>query len=70
MPVYRDATGGIGTPTSDNERTKLSLSTMRLLVIVNGYDGDRTATNACADLIADLLRRYASATDIVITPFP
>lgn len=70
MPVYRDATGGIGTPTSDNERTKLSLATTRLLVIVNGYDGDRTATIACADLIADLLRRYASATDIVIIPFP
>ena len=22
LPVYRDAVGGIGTPTSDNERTK------------------------------------------------
>ena len=27
MPVYRDAVGGIGTPTSDNERTKLELGT-------------------------------------------
>mgnify|MGYP000747919632 CR=1 FL=1 len=27
MPVYRDAMGGIGTPTSDNERTKLEAGT-------------------------------------------
>lgn len=25
LPVYRDAVGGIGTPTSDNERTKMEL---------------------------------------------
>ena len=35
MPVYRDSIGGIGTPTSDNERTKLGLSTRRLLMCVN-----------------------------------
>ena len=27
LPVYRDELGGIGTPTSDNERTKLTLDT-------------------------------------------
>ena len=70
MPVYRDATGGVGTPTSDNERTKLSLATTHLLVIVNGYDGDSANTRACADFIADLLRRYASATDICLVKFP
>ena len=70
MPVYRDATGGVGTPTSDNERTKLSLGTTHLLVIVNGYDGDSANTRACADFIADLLRRYASATDIRLVKFP
>lgn len=70
MPVYRDATGGVGTPTSDNERTKLSIATTHLLVIVNGYDGDRANTRACADFVADLLRRYASATDIRLVKFP
>ena len=39
LPVYRDAVGGVGTPTSDHERTKVTLSTTRLLVLVNGYDG-------------------------------
>ena len=37
LPVYRDATGGIGTPTSDHERTKITESTRRLLVITNIY---------------------------------
>lgn len=37
LPVYRDATGGIGTPTSDHERTKITGSTRRLLVITNIY---------------------------------
>ena len=37
--VYRDAMGGIGTPTSDNERTKLEAGTTHLLTIINGYSG-------------------------------
>ena len=37
LPVYRDAVGGIGTPTSDEERTKIGLDTTHLLMIINGY---------------------------------
>jgi len=59
LPVYRDALGGIGTPTSDHERTKLTLETSHLLAIVNGYDGDRSNVVACATYIQELLRRYA-----------
>lgn len=62
LPVYRDSQGGIGTPTSDNERTKLSLDTRRLLAIVNGYDGNREQVAACARYMADLLRQYAGST--------
>ena len=40
LPVYRDALGGVGTPTSDNERTKMSLETRHLVVLINGYDGN------------------------------
>lgn len=61
LPVYRDAEGGIGTPTSDNERTKISLDTTHLLSIVNGYDGNREQTLACAEYIRELLRRYADS---------
>ena len=59
LPVYRDEMGGIGTPTSDNERTKMSLSTTRLFAIVNGYDGNRRQVEACARYILQLTRRFA-----------
>ncbi len=61
LPVYRDALGGIGTPTSDHERTKLSLETTHLLSIVNGYDGNRENTTACTEYIQELLRRYCTS---------
>ena len=35
LPVYRDSFGGIGTPTSDHERTKMDLGTTHILAIVN-----------------------------------
>ena len=59
LPVYRDSIGGIGTPTSDNERTALSLDSCRLLALVNGYDGNTLSVMACANRIAELLAKYA-----------
>ena len=61
LPVYRDAQGGIGTPTSDNERTKMTLSTRHLLVLINGYDGNETQVVENARFIQELLRRYAGS---------
>ena len=58
LPVYRDATGGVGTPTSDNERTKLTLQTKHLVVLINGYDGNENNVQANAEYIQDLLRKY------------
>ena len=65
MPVYRDAVGGVGTPTSDNERTKLSLGTTHLLAIVNGYDGDITHLQETIDYMKALLEEYAEGQDFV-----
>lgn len=59
LPVYRDNVGGIGTPTSDNERTKIGLDIRRLLFLVNGYDGDEEATLSCTRELQDALRKYA-----------
>lgn len=61
LPVYRDAKGGVGTPTSDHERTKLSLDTVRLLVLVNGYDGDERRVCDTAEFIRQLLRKYCAS---------
>lgn len=66
LPVYRDGHGGIGTPTSDHERTKLSVSTTHLLALVNGYDGNREQVLACAEYMQGLLRKYAASDGGVI----
>lgn len=60
MPVYRDAIGGIGTPTSDHERTKLSLETTHLLAIINGYSGEKGLREA-AEYLQSLLKKYAAS---------
>jgi len=60
LPVYRDAIGGIGTPTSDNERTKLSVETTQLLAIINGYSGKDGLTEAVA-YMQSLLREFAAS---------
>ncbi len=64
MPVLRDSTGGVGTPTSDNERTKVSLATSRLLVTINVY-GDDMPVNDIMGECTRLLETYCNATDIV-----
>lgn len=59
LPVYRDSEGGVGTPTSDNERTKIELSTRHVLVLVNGYDGNEAQVKANAEYIIQLFEKYA-----------
>lgn len=69
MPVYRDAIGGIGTPTSDHERTKISLATSRVLIIVNGYDADSDAVNATISHLRSMLEKHCQATDVETIEF-
>lgn len=65
LPVYRDGVGGIGTPTSDNERTKLSVETTHLLMIINGYNGNEGLQQAI-DYAVKLLQKYAQATEFEV----
>lgn len=60
LPVYRDAVGGIGTPTSDEERTKIGLDTTHLLMIINGYPG-LEGLEAAGKYAVGLLSKYVSA---------
>lgn len=55
LPVYRDKKGGVGTPTSDNERTKMSIDTTHLIVLINGYDGNEQKVRENAEFIQKLL---------------
>lgn len=66
--MYRDAVGGIGTPTSDNERTKMGLETTHILAIVNGYNGKEGLQEA-AEMIQTLLKKYADSDGGTITYF-
>ena len=59
LPLYKDRVGGIGTPTSDNERTKLSPDTTQLLVVINGYNGENGLLEAVNHCI-QLLEKYAA----------
>ena len=68
MPVYRDAVGGVGTPTSDNERTKITAGTTHLLTILNAYSGKEGLEDA-VDFMVGLMKEFAEATDIEIVYF-
>ena len=61
LPVYRDAQGGVGTPTSDHERTKMQLETTHLVVLINGYDGNAQRVSQNAEFIQTLLRKYCQS---------
>lgn len=63
MPVIRDALGGIGTPTSDNERTKISSETSRLLVTIHLFGMEMSIEDTIAEA-SRLLTAYCGATDI------
>lgn len=67
LPVYRDSKGGVGTPTSDNERTKITIDTRHLVVLINGYDGNEQRVMENARFIQDLLRRYAGSDGGTVT---
>ena len=70
LPVYRDAQGGVGTPTSDNERTKMTMETTHLVVLVNGYDGNRERVMENAQYLKQLIERFASGSDCSIALYP
>ena len=69
LPVYRDAVGGVGTPTSDHERTKMTIDTRHLVVLINGYDGNEARVVENARFIQDLLRRYAQSDGGTVTVY-
>ncbi len=65
MPVFRDAKGAFGTPTSDSERTSVSLETKRFLMIIIDYAASVQLAEA-NDFAKDLLEKYAQATNFEV----
>lgn len=68
LPIYRDLIGGIGTPTSDNERTKINIDTTHFLAIINGYSG-KDGLQEATEYMQSLLIEFAHAEDIEILYF-
>ena len=61
LPIYRDGIGGVGTPTSDNERTKITINTNHLLVLINGYDGNEALVRQNAEFVQQLIKRFCES---------
>lgn len=68
LPLYRDAIGGIGSPTSDEERTKIGLETTHLQMQINAFDEEMPLEDTI-DWSVSLLKRYVCATDFEIEIF-
>ena len=60
LPVYRDSIGGIGTPTSDEERTKIINNTNKLLMLLNAYSGNEGLDEAI-EYSKKTLEKYVGA---------
>lgn len=63
MPIIRDACGGIGTPTSDNERTAISADTRRTVITVNIYGQADMSDIEIVEEARRLLVTYCNATN-------
>ncbi len=60
LPVFRDGKGAFGTPTSDSERTAVTSSTRKFLMIIIDFDASGLLDDA-TDMAVTLLRNHAGA---------
>ncbi len=63
LPVLADAHGPFGSPTSDSERSKVTLATRRLFMTVIVFDGD-AGLEASLAWAAGALETYCAASDV------
>lgn len=63
LPVFRDAKGAFGTPTSDSTRTMISSNTKKILFIFIGFKGKDDLETALMET-KQLLCKYAKAEEI------
>lgn len=60
LPVFADAVGPFGSPTSDSERAMVTLNTQKILMIVFSFTG-REGLERWMQRADELLRRYSGA---------
>lgn len=66
LPVFRDELGAFGSPTSDSERTSVTLNTKRFLMIIIDFFSSGELENA-TEMATNLLEKYARAKNFEIT---
>ena len=62
LPVFRDDISAFGSPTSDSQRTSVSIQTKRFLMIIIDF-GSSSQLNDATNMAVDLLKKYANATN-------
>jgi DNA/RNA-binding domain of Phe-tRNA-synthetase-like protein len=65
LPVFSDALGPFGSLTSDSERTKITLQTRRILMVIIACSG-RDRLDHELERAASLLQKHASAEDLEV----
>lgn len=65
LPVYRDEEGGFATPTSDSVRTMISADTKRILLLINGYDGNEERLTDALNYAYEGLKRFVEVKGVV-----
>jgi len=66
LPVFCDALGPHGSPTSDSERTMVTAETKRVVAIIVSFGGSGPLERWTQRMIA-LLERYASARECEVS---
>jgi DNA/RNA-binding domain of Phe-tRNA-synthetase-like protein len=59
LPVFADAAGSFGSPTSDSERAMVTLETQKILMVVFSFTGPE-GLERWMERAGELLRRYSS----------
>lgn len=68
LPIYCDAIGGIGSPTSDEERTKITTATTKVQIQINAFAEEMPLEETVAWTI-ELLQKYANGRNIEVSYF-
>jgi DNA/RNA-binding domain of Phe-tRNA-synthetase-like protein len=69
LPVFRDQSGSFGSPTSDSERTMVTLDTTHLLTVIISFSGADDLTRFM-DILIEKLVRYSGGHSFEKKIFP
>jgi DNA/RNA-binding domain of Phe-tRNA-synthetase-like protein len=63
LPLFRDEIGAFGSPTSDSQRTMVSMRTTRFLMVIIDFAGNEMLDSTIEKSI-EMYKKFAAATDL------